>query len=87
MKIRYNNEFGEEVPEHIAEKARNEGCIKPRYIYRDGQYNGKFPAASIGCTKATRFRNAANAEQSKVNLGEGWVVFKSPSGTGYKSGW
>jgi hypothetical protein len=87
METRYNNEFGEEIPEHIAEKAREMNCIKPKYIYRDGQYHGKFPAASIGCTKATRFRNAANAESHKVNLGDGWVVFKSPSSAGSKRGW
>lgn len=87
METRYVNECGDEIPEHIAKKAREMGCIKPRYIYKNGQYGGKFPAASIACNKATRFRNASNAESHKVDLGDGWVVFKSPSGTGSKSGW
>lgn len=60
------------------------GCISPKYIYRDGQFGGKYPASSIGCkVNAGRFRNAASAESHKINLGEGWVVFRSPSGTGY----
>ena len=88
MEVRYANEFGDEIPGNIAEKARDMGCIKPKYIYKDGKYGGKFPAASIGSSKATRFRNIENAEANKINLGEGWVVFKSPSSPGStKGGW
>lgn len=88
MEVRYVNECGDEIPSNIAKKARDMGCIKPKYIYIDGKYGGKFPAASIGSSKATRFRNAGNAEAHKINLGEGWVVFKSPSSPGsIKSGW
>ncbi len=82
METRYVNECNQEIPSDIAKKAREIGCISPLYIYKDGQYGGKFPAASIGGSKATRFRNAYNAESMKVDLGNGWVVFKSPTGTG-----
>lgn len=86
MEVRYVNECSDEIPKNIATKAKDMGCIKPKYIYKDGQYCGKFPAASIGSSKATRFRNAENAENNKINLGEGWVVFKSPSSVGSKKG-
>ena len=69
METRYVNECGDEIPEHIAKKAREMGCIKPRYIYKNGQYGGKFPAASIACKKATRFRNASMPNLIKLIWG------------------
>lgn len=77
------NEFGEEVPEKVIVKGRGMGCIKcPKYIYRDGKYNNKFPASSIGGQKASRFRSFESANAHKVILCDGWVAFRSPSYTG-----
>ncbi len=85
MKTKYVNECKEKIPGYIVTKAKKRGCINHLYIYKDGEYCGKLPAACIGCRKATRFRKASNAESMKIPLGDGWVVFKSPSGTGSKS--
>ncbi|VVB88612.1 Uncharacterised protein [uncultured archaeon] len=85
METRYENEFGTEIPEHIAKKGKEMGCYKPAYIYIDGEWmkHGKFPASNLNIKeKSQRFRDAASAEAHKVNLGDGWVVFKSPSGSG-----
>jgi hypothetical protein len=49
-----------------------------QYAYRDGQYGGRWPVASMGCRRATRFAST-NCEKHKIQLGEGWVAFKSPS--------
>lgn len=77
------NEFGEHVPENVIIKGIERGCIKcPTYIYRDGKYNNKFPAASIGGQKATRFRSFESANAHKVMLCDGWVAFRSPSYSG-----
>ena len=74
------NECGDDVPDNIVLKAREAGCMKcPKYVYKDGKYGEKFPMASIGSQRVTRFRNAANAEAMKVHLGDGWVAFKSPT--------
>ena len=74
------NEFGDDVPDNIVVKARKAGCIKcPKYVYKDGEYGEKkLPAASIGCQPAARrFQNPENAEEMKVDLGDGWVAFES----------
>ncbi len=77
------NEFGEDIPENVIAKGIEIGSIKcPWYIYKDGIYNNKFPAASIGGTKATRFKNMASVNANKVILCDGWVAFKSPSYSG-----
>jgi formylglycine-generating enzyme required for sulfatase activity len=73
------NEFNEDIPEDVAKKALELGCKNIKYVYKDGEYHGKYPAASIGGSKATRFRNTSSAEAHKINLGKGWVVFRSPS--------
>lgn len=74
------NECKYDVPDNVVLKAREVGCIKcPKYVYKDGEYGGKLPAASIGCQAAGRFRNTKNVEKMKVDLGDGWVAFKSPS--------
>lgn len=61
------------------------GCNKPRYVYEDGEWtkHGKFPASSINVKSSShRFSSPESAEAHKVNLGDGWVAFKSPSGSG-----
>ncbi|MCS3923907.1 hypothetical protein [Methanosalsum natronophilum] len=76
------NELKEEVPDNIVQIARELGCIKvPKYIYKDGNYD-KFPAACIGGSKATKFRSMESANANKVELGDGWVAFRSPSHSG-----
>lgn len=79
------NELGDEIPEEIAEKARALGCVGGvRYVYIDNDYDGAFPAASIGLTKARRFRST-NYEKHKQELsavgGIRYVAFGSPSKT------
>lgn len=85
------NEIGADVPLDILKKAKEEAkkcgceCVKNYYlyIYKDGQYGVKiFPASSIGGTKATRFGNKESYEANKVELGLGWVAFKSPTHCG-----
>lgn len=79
------NELGMDVPSSVAKKASDKGCIKGvRYVYKDGKYGGKFPAASIGGKKATRFGNMDSANANKVDLGSGWVAFTSPSYAGVR---
>lgn len=75
------NETDIEVPPEVLKKAKELGCIKAGlYVYKDGQYGSKkFPASSIGGTKATRFGNIQRADANKVYLVDGWVAFKSPS--------
>jgi hypothetical protein len=79
MESHYVNEFNETIPADVAKKALELGCKSPKYVYKDGEYHGKYPAASIGGSKATRFGNASSAEAHKIDLGKGWVVFRSPS--------
>lgn len=77
------NEFGDEVPENVIIRGKELGSIKcPKYIYKDGNYNNKFPASSIGGQKASRFRSFESANAHKVILCDGWVAFRSPSYTG-----
>jgi hypothetical protein len=76
------NELGDEIPEEIAEKARALGCAgEVRYIYIENDYDGDFPAASTGLTKARRFRST-NYEKHKQELGAvggtHYVAFGSP---------
>lgn len=83
------NEVGMEIPKEVIKKAEELKCIKSydnykylytyKYVYKDGQYGGKFPASSLGGSKATRFGNWVSANANKVDLGEGWVAFRSPS--------
>ena len=74
------NEIGTEIPEEIIELALSYGSVKcPKYVYKDEEYGGKSPVASIGCYKPTRFGRVENAEKYKVELKDGWVVFLSPS--------
>ena len=35
METKYVNEFGTEILENIAKKAKEMGCYKPAYIYKD----------------------------------------------------
>jgi len=79
MKSGSVNEFNDEIPKHIVSKAEEKGCINSSYIYIEGVYHGKLPKASIGCRRPTRFSNCTRVESMKVTLGEGWVIFKSPS--------
>jgi hypothetical protein len=79
------NEFGTKIPEHVVKKAKELGCKKPDYVYKDGEWkeHGKFPASNINIkTKSARFKNARIAEAHKVKIVDGWVAFKSPSGSG-----
>jgi hypothetical protein len=73
------NECGLEVPSEIEAEAVRLRCAKGvKYVYRDGAYGRKGPAASIGCLKASRFRSGDH-DPFKVDLGDGWVAFRSPS--------
>lgn len=79
------NELDDEIPEEIANKARALGCAgEVRYVYIDNEYDGGFPAASIGLTTARRFRST-NYEKHKQELsavgGTQYVAFRSPSNT------
>lgn len=65
MNRKYINEHSDGIPEDVANKARNLGCKIPKYIYKDREYGNKYPASSMEGDKATRFRNAANAEAHK----------------------
>jgi len=74
------NECGIKVPNDVVLKAKKLGSKScPKYVYRDGDYGNKLPVASVGGQKVTRFRNAKNADAMKIDLGNGWVVFKSPT--------
>jgi len=74
------NEIGIVIPSKIIEKAKSKGSMKsPKYVYRDGDYGGKPPVASISGRTTSRFGSIENAEEYKVDLGEGWVAFRSPS--------
>jgi len=88
------NECGDEVPDSIVSKAREAGCANcPQYVYRDGKYGGKLPAASIGYKpRAVRLRSQKQVDKSKVDLGDGWVAFRrltpavrNPYGSGRRS--
>jgi len=75
------NCLGVTVPDEVATKAQEFGCVGGvHWIYRDGEYGGS-PRASIGCTQATTFRREW-WDKFKVQLARGWVAFRSPSGTG-----
>jgi hypothetical protein len=76
------NEFGDDVPPNVEEAARQYACLGgTRYIYRDGEYAGRRPVASVGCRRATRF-GSSNYERHKIQLCDGWVAFRSPSYNG-----
>ncbi len=79
------NECEDDVPDNIVLKTKEAGCTKcPKYVYKDSEYRGKLPAASIGCQVAARFMDIENAEEKKVDLGDGWemkVIWQSRSGT------
>lgn len=80
------NEVGTDIPPEIERRAREKGCHQGiKYVYKDGNYGDKYPAASIGGQKATRFRNLNSANSHKVQIGKGWVAFESPSHKGYSS--
>jgi formylglycine-generating enzyme required for sulfatase activity len=79
------NELDMEVPPDIAKKANQLKCHQNvKYVYKDGKYGNKLPAASIGGKKATRFGSIGRANEYKVHLGNGWVAFKSPSYSNFK---
>ncbi|MBW6481329.1 MAG: hypothetical protein K0B37_18025 [Bacteroidales bacterium] len=82
------NEIGADVPPEMLNKVKDKAkdlgheCVQNYYlyIYKDGQYGPKkFPASSIGGTKATRFRNKESYEANKIEIDDGWVVFRSPT--------
>jgi hypothetical protein len=74
------NECGREVSPEIASLARQLNCLGGvRYVYQDGDYEGRYPVASLGCHRPTRF-GSENYQNFKVALADGWVAFKSPSG-------
>jgi hypothetical protein len=76
------NELNQQVPDSVAQEARNRGCLNGvRYVYQEGQYGPRQrPCASLGCFRATRF-GSTNYQNFRVSLGDGWVAFRSPSGT------
>ncbi len=77
----HRNTLGVEVPDDVAEKAKEHGCVGGvLFVYKDEQYGDKPPKASIGCTYAKRFRRKW-WNNFKVRLSPGWVAFRSPSRT------
>ncbi len=79
------NELGDDIPEEIVEKARAMRCAGgERYVYIENDYDGEFPAASVGLAKARRFKTT-NYEKQKIELGNvagtRYVAFGSPSKT------
>src|SRR5439155_22558580 len=85
LQMNYNC-LGVQVPDDVAERAKEHGCVGGAlYVYKDGQYGGSPPRASIGCTQATPFRRRW-WEKFKVELYAGWVAFRSPSGTSRQPG-
>ena len=51
------NECGHPVPPEVAEAARKHDCLGDvRYVYRDGDYGGRYPVSTIACNRAARFR-------------------------------
>lgn len=75
------NEVGDFVPPGVVAAAKRRGCHRGgRYVYRDGKYGPKCPAASIGGMRAARFQSDSY-EDYKVVIAPGWVAFKSPSAT------
>ena len=79
------NECGDEIPSQIAKKAIEMGCTNLKYIYKDGSYCKGLPASSL-YGSPHRFGKLESAEAHKVILGEGWVLFASPSGGLIKRG-
>ena len=81
VNIMVKNEVGTEIPEHIIKKAKKMECLSTKFIYQDGKYGGKngFPAANLGGGRATRFANWDSAKKHKIQLGDGWEIFKSPT--------
>ena len=72
------NELGHEVPQEVAQRAQQQGCLGGiRFVYRDGDYGDKHPMASIGCKMARRF-GSTNYQNYKVPLADGWIAFRSP---------
>jgi len=73
------NELGHRVPANVEQAVNEQGCLGGvKYVYRDGDYGGKRPVASIRCQRPTRFRSS-NYENFKVPIADGWVAFKSPT--------
>lgn len=74
------NEISIEIPARIIKKAISRGCMKsPKYVYKDGEYGDRPPVACIGGRTTRRFGSVENAEEYKIQLGDGWVAFRSPS--------
>ena len=76
------NILGVKVPEGVISCAMKHRSIKcPSYVYRDEEYGGALPIASIGCEKATHFKNPESALKNKIFLDDErkWVAFESPS--------
>lgn len=73
------NCLGVPVLADVAAKAEELGCVGGvKYVYQEGEYGKKYPVASIGCRRATRFRSQSY-ERFKIELIPGWVAFESPS--------
>jgi hypothetical protein len=70
------NKCEHEVPADVAAAAQL-GCKGGvDYVYKDGEYGGKHPVASIGCRRPTRFKSDGYV-YFKVPVAPGWVAFKS----------
>ena len=75
-----NNELDEDIPPDVEAEAKRLSCQKSvKYVYRDGHYPTKGPAASIDCAKRAIRLTRYPLEQLKVALGSGYVAFKSPN--------
>lgn len=81
METRYVNEFGTVIPSHIVKKAKDMGCCKPAYIYKDKEWinHETVPKSNINSIK---FIPEDIIDENKVSLGDGWVVFKDTNGLG-----
>jgi hypothetical protein len=73
------NECGDEVPRNVETRANELGCLyETCYVYREHKYGGRYPVASIGCSRAERFRNTEYLDW-QVELQPGWVAFRFPN--------
>jgi hypothetical protein len=79
------NGLGDEIPAEVEAEAARLRCAQGvRYVYKEGEYGGEFPAASVGLPGAKRF-GSTSYERCKELLGEidgvRYVAFRSPSKT------
>jgi hypothetical protein len=74
------NERGQDIPAEVEAEASRLKCHKHvKYVYLDGDYPSNGPATSIDCIKKSSRLTSGNFEALKVQMGRGYVAFKSRS--------